>query len=234
MTKQCCRCHIIKEAEAFSPDKRAKDGFQGSCRQCSNEDKKKKYRANVEESRKKRRDYYKRNSETILATNAKSREKNKASVLEGKKRWYEKAKVDPVWQENEKARRIKNRGRKQEYDRKYYQENPEKKSRMAREWMENNKERRASIVRSYDARRRAWVKDGDTTRDIHNWTSRQEKICYWCGIFCLDRFHVDHYQPLSKGGKHEIPNLVISCPRCNLKKNAKDPYDFANSLGRLF
>jgi hypothetical protein len=26
---------------------------------------------------------------------------------------------------------------------------------------------------------------------------------------------------------------VISCPDCNLKKHAKDPYEFANSIGRL-
>ena len=39
--------------------------------------------------------------------------------------------------------------------------------------------------------------------------------------------------PLSKGGEHTLTNLVVSCPTCNLQKNAKDPIEFANKLGRL-
>ena len=46
-------------------------------------------------------------------------------------------------------------------------------------------------------------------------------------------YHIDHIMPLSKGGRHTISNLVVSCPTCNLQKNAKDPYQFAQERGRL-
>lgn len=45
--------------------------------------------------------------------------------------------------------------------------------------------------------------------------------CHWCGVSCKDNYHVDHIQPLSKGGSNRIENICISCPPCNLKKGAK-------------
>lgn len=52
--------------------------------------------------------------------------------------------------------------------------------------------------------------------------------CYWCGAKTLpgDR-HLDHIIPLSKGGADAVANLCVSCPRCNLTKNAKLPEEFA-------
>lgn len=59
--------------------------------------------------------------------------------------------------------------------------------------------------------------------------------CYWCGELLKNKkVHIDHYVPLSKGGRHIIENLVVSCPKCNLSKGAKDPYHYANIKGKLF
>jgi 5-methylcytosine-specific restriction endonuclease McrA len=44
--------------------------------------------------------------------------------------------------------------------------------------------------------------------------------------------HIDHFHPLSKGGKHSIDNLVASCAKCNLSKGSKDPYVFAKQIGK--
>ena len=33
-------------------------------------------------------------------------------------------------------------------------------------------------------------------------------------------YHIDHVIPLSKGGTHDITNLILCCPECNLKKQA--------------
>lgn len=59
------------------------------------------------------------------------------------------------------------------------------------------------------------------------------KNCYWCNCELNGKYHIDHYIPLSKGGEHSIENIVISCPKCNLSKNAKNPYEYANSIGML-
>jgi 5-methylcytosine-specific restriction endonuclease McrA len=101
-------------------------------------------------------------------------------------------------------------------------------------WNIANPERTKSTRNAYKHRRRAVEKSGDTTATIHAWEMAAAKVCYWCGRACADKYHVDHYQPLSKGGLHAVANLVIACPKCNQAKSAKDPYQFANELGRLF
>jgi 5-methylcytosine-specific restriction endonuclease McrA len=87
---------------------------------------------------------------------------------------------------------------------------------------------------TYKARRRAQEAGGDSTAAVAAWVAAAPKVCHWCGIPCTAGYHVDHYVPLSKGGKHAVSNLVIACGPCNLRKNAKCPYEFARTFGRLF
>ncbi len=59
-------------------------------------------------------------------------------------------------------------------------------------------------------------------------------VCYWCDKVVKNKsFHIDHYTPISKGGRNDTGNIVITCPTCNLRKNKKDPIKFANSIGKL-
>ncbi|WP_321905140.1 HNH endonuclease [Paraburkholderia tropica] len=121
-----------------------------------------------------------------------------------------------------------------ERSKEYHRRNPERVAARAREWAQRNPEKIKAIKMANKAKRRAIEKDGDPTSVIFAWAQAAKKICYWCGVPCKRKYHVDHYKPLSKGGKHEVPNLVIACPHCNLTKSAKDPYAFAASMGRLF
>lgn len=113
------------------------------------------------------------------------------------------------------------------------------------EWVKKNpgyrKEyriRKPELHRAIDARtgalRRARKAGGVSSGELRRWIDRQQKICYWCGAKCAQNFHIDHYHPLAKGGEHELSNLVIACPTCNIKKRAQDPLEFAASMGRLF
>lgn len=55
--------------------------------------------------------------------------------------------------------------------------------------------------------------------------------CWWCGgIITNDDYHLDHRQPLARGGSNGADNIVISCPTCNLSKNAKTPLEFAGRM----
>lgn len=60
-----------------------------------------------------------------------------------------------------------------------------------------------------------------TCLEIHNFT------CVYCGedINPLN-WHLDHYTPLSKGGKNKFENIVPSCSTCNLMKGAMHGYQF--------
>lgn len=129
--------------------------------------------------------------------------------------------------------RLKSQVRK-DYDAEYHKKNSDKKIQTAKEWIKNNPDKRKFISFNYDSKRRAIKKDGDSFMKVKLWAKEQKKICYWCDIDCENNYHIDHYVPLAKGGEHIIENLVISCPSCNLRKNAKDPYEFAKIKGKLF
>ena len=82
-------------------------------------------------------------------------------------------------------------------------------------------------------RRRA-RKKGTTIGDAPPWQelkASHKGKCYWCGQKL--KLVWDHYVPLAKGGTHGGGNEVASCNPCNSRKGARDPYEFARSMGRL-
>lgn len=133
---------------------------------------------------------------------------------------------------------------KREYDKKrraaglvkcrraWRQKNMKKLNAARRQWALDNPEKRKIISLNYKAKRRAIEKSGLTTKELTTWTRTQLKICSYCSVDCSDGFHVDHVFPLSLGGKHEIDNLAISCPSCNLRKSAKLPEDFKEEIAK--
>ena len=55
------------------------------------------------------------------------------------------------------------------------------------------------------------------------WKSLTDPKCSYCGDPAVE---IDHVIPTSKGGTHELSNLVPACLRCNRSKGAKDVNDF--------
>ncbi|MCK8618019.1 HNH endonuclease [Fructobacillus sp. W13] len=52
-------------------------------------------------------------------------------------------------------------------------------------------------------------------------------ICVYCeNSVSKDKFHVEHKQPLAKGGNNELANLAVSCQECNLRKGTKTFSEF--------
>ena len=87
-------------------------------------------------------------------------------------------------------------------------------------------------TRNYQASRRG--ADGSHTREeIQALYHQQNGKCAYCRVSLKPGYHVDHIQPLSKGGSNWITNLQLACRPCNIRKNATDPIEFARRLGRL-
>lgn len=234
LAKECFRCKELKPRAEYGHSTQTRDGKQGVCLACFRAQRHDEYWSDPEVSRAKRRDHYERNKESVLANNAKSREKNREKVRESKAEYYQKKKLCPEWQKRQRKLREENKAVKARYDKQYRASTPDQQAAWSKAWAEKNKAKVKAIKHNYKARRRAQEASGVSSKELAAWAESQEKRCYWCSDKCANNYHVDHYTPLSRGGKHELENLVIACPPCNITKNAKDPYQFANERGRLF
>ena len=113
---------------------------------------------------------------------------------------------------------------KKAYDAAYTQQ-PEQKQRKKELnfiWKQNNPGKAKAISDNDRHRRRLLKKTSDlSTKDLAIWTEEQPKLCSYCGQSCSTNFHIDHIDPLSKGGTHTLDNLTIACLTCNSSKNNK-------------
>lgn len=230
MEKTCCACKVCLPASLFSSDKRASDGLQSRCKPCAAAARRSSYASNPDAARQRQRDYYKQNPDVIKAINARSREKNIDAVKACKRAYYERRKHDADFIEKRDARTARIRTEKKAYDRLYRTVNAERLRQIKATWREKNKDLLKAVSLSYKARRRAVEKAGDSSRAIKEWIGRQTLTCKWCGANCAGNFHVDHIKPLARGGTHTTGNLCIACPPCNIRKNARDPEEFAASM----
>ncbi|MFM0141750.1 HNH endonuclease [Paraburkholderia sp. RL18-085-BIA-A] len=192
------------------------------------------YGADPEAARERQNTYYHAHKDRIAETAAVSRARNAEKIKARKKAAYERVKDDPEFIRKRNAYAASVKDQKREYDKRYRAENADRLSAVKAAWRAENAGLMRIVKINYKARRRAQEATGDSAQDIAAWESAARKVCYWCSTKCADDYHIDHYQPLSKGGEHRVSNLVIACPTCNLRKNAKDPLEFAASVGRLF
>ena len=174
------------------------------------------------------------------------RSKNRLWEKERNSEWYEKNKEMHLergkeWRENNKERRkktqrlhyIKNKNRISRYHAKWYKENRDRVLRGQADYRKSNPEK--TRLRSAKRRSREMSAEGTyAATDIQNLLTAQNHKCASCRCSLKKTgYHVDHIQPLAKGGTNWPDNLQILCPSCNLSKGAKDPVQWAQENGRL-
>lgn len=96
-----------------------------------------------------------------------------------------------------------------------------------------NRERLRAIKNNYRARRRN--AEGSLSIDI---VDRLMRLQRGCCINCrrsllVTGHHLDHNEPLARGGANSDENVQLLCPRCNTKKRHTDPIEWAQRNGRL-
>jgi len=170
----------------------------------------------------KAKENYEKNKERELARTAAWRQENPERTKAIKQRWAEQ-----------------NRDRMAEYHAKYYAANKDKVAVEGRQYRKENPYR----TRQYSSTKRA-RKRGATLGDRQaiiawekTWRKSQKVTCFWCdGTFRGDECHADHVVPLSRGGAHDMSNLVIACASCNLSKHCvlPDVFNKRSKAPKLF
>lgn len=120
------------------------------------------------------------------------------------------------------AKHPKKRAEHAERGRKYRAEHPE-------EIAERNRNRRALEANATGTHSAA---------DVRAQYERQHGKCFWrtvnpdCIVSLEGGYHADHVIPLAgdRTSSNGPENIVLSCPRCNGSKHAKDPMDWAGVM----
>jgi 5-methylcytosine-specific restriction endonuclease McrA len=136
------------------------------------------------------------------------------------------------WKETLEQFRMRHRIRRNAEAREAYAKNSEKGRARTKQWRERNPEG----VRAHAMTRWARKKGSSgsyTVEDIRFLFEAQKGRCINCLASLNEAYHVDHVQPLSRGGLNVRSNLQLLCPPCNLSKHALDPFEWAQRNGRL-
>jgi 5-methylcytosine-specific restriction endonuclease McrA len=96
--------------------------------------------------------------------------------------------------------------------------------------------RNPTAARNTSARRRNRLK---AAKEVHRevtleWAwKRQGGRCYLCGLpVALEKAHLEHKTPLSRGGEHSRKNAGASCASCNLRKGRKTVGEFEKAKAK--
>lgn len=244
LTKICTKCGTEKSIDEFNKSNRTKDGKNNHCKQCTRDymnskreiykdNQKKYYEENKEQISKQKKERYQKDKDIIKAQVKKYRDTNKDKILERNRRYRanNKEKVALKQKIYHRQKYLENARKILERNKEYRLKNIEKSKAYHRRY--RNTPKGKAIQRNAQSIRRIRRIEGDVTTE-QMIELQKTKFCYWCNEkIKKNDLNVDHYIPISKGGKHTISNLVASCSKCNLQKRAKDPQEYANSIGKL-
>jgi 5-methylcytosine-specific restriction endonuclease McrA len=160
----------------------------------------------------KRKAWNDKNIEKRRASNATYRKKNK---------------------EREAARRAAWREANPGYSATWNAEHGDWKRAHSAKWAKDNPEKRHN---ARVKRRTAKKENGGNISVglIETMMTGQGGMCVFCkGDLKTLGYHVDHIDPIARGGSNTDDNVQLLCPPCNLAKGAKNPIDYLLERGIL-
>jgi 5-methylcytosine-specific restriction endonuclease McrA len=110
--------------------------------------------------------------------------------------------------------------------------NREREIALVKAWKAANPEKVKTIWRNNKAKRRGAV-GSHTASDVRKIRSAQHNKCAYCKSPLGRGGHLDHIVPIARGGSNWPSNLQWLCQPCNQSKTARDPIEFAQSLGLI-
>lgn len=167
------------------------------------------------ENRARALEYAKANLDRINKRRRAHQQKNRDRIKETKRSWYARNADKARAQANASYKRHKKTVRTKQAD--FYKRNPAPFKQRARN-------RRALLKKAAGSH---------THADIEKLYASQGGRCAICFRQLNGKYDVDHVVPLLRGGSNDPENLQLACCPCNNRKRAKDPFQFAQELGRL-
>lgn len=187
--KRCGNCGRFLSEDDFNWNNKKKKIRRSQCKKCSRNMSALWYENNKEHQKQYNKQYqkqYRINNKDYIQNNQKQyRIDNPEYYKQYNKQWYQDNK------ESEKQYRINNKEKINQYNKQYKKDNPEKVA------INNIKYR--------------LMKDDQTLKLNKKEQNRIDELYTICKQLNYDKvdFHVDHIQPLSKGGLHHPDNLQI-------------------------
>jgi 5-methylcytosine-specific restriction endonuclease McrA len=200
---KCCNCcNNDLPRKLFARSRHRDDGLQPRCRACQKRMAARHYVRNLERRRAEIIAWREANLEKERVTGARYRLANRDKTRKRIVAW-ERANPAKV-----AARTVRCR-----------QAHPERYRLRAARWRANHPD----VVQAQQQRRRARRRNapgrGVTNEQWAGIVAEHGRRCAYCGA--LSQLHMDHLDPLSRGGDHDVTNVLPACQRCNSSKYNK-------------
>lgn len=207
------------------------------CVACCVELLRKRYQDDPEKERNRTRRWRERNPEKAAAADARYRQECPEKRAEAVAKWRKKNPDKVREMELRRGRRFRSEHPEKvaEYNQKWLSvpENRAARARAIKAWRIANPEKFRAILLRRRARK-AQAQGDHSDADLVEIFAAQNKRCAYCrSDLRKAKKHVDHIVPLARGGSNGRSNLQFLCAPCNQTKSAKDPTDYAQSIGLL-
>lgn len=213
LSKPCVKCNAL---DRFA---------DGSCRPCKRARNAAYFIKHKEELQQSHRQWVEKNREKSRAYTQKWKKDNPEKVKLKSESYYAKNK-NIILEKN------RNSESKKLYASAWRKRNKDKCSQYTKSWQLKNHLKMVEKWKRHRAKRRA-IAGVPSPKIVQKLMRSQRGFCACCGKKLAHKFHLDHILPISLGGTSEDFNLQLLRAECNLKKGAKHPIDYMQSIGRL-
>jgi 5-methylcytosine-specific restriction endonuclease McrA len=179
---------------------------------------KRRYEANPEKARAKKREWRLDNPEKAREADRRFREKHPEKA---------RAAVRAAWAKNKnnyeagiRRWQAENVEKFRAYREKWKAAHPDQHEAALEKWRKENPD----FLRASRAQRRARVRNAEgryTASDLKEIFQRQNGRCVYCRQELGKKYHADHIVALARGGSNWPSNIQLLCPSCNCTKGAK-------------
>jgi 5-methylcytosine-specific restriction endonuclease McrA len=227
--KRCTTCGETKPLDAFYRDGKAKDGRCSTCIPCRKDAAKAHYAANPEPAKARRRAYYQANTEYVKARERAYGRRNREALRQRAVVWRARNREAMRAAKREYWRAHLDECR--QWARRYVSRHAEQRAAYARAWRTQHPE--YARLKAHARRARHHQAEGSFTQaDIDAIYAAQGGLCAYCATPLSGRYHIEHKQPLIRGGTNWPSNLCCSCQRCNNRKHTLTDTEFRDRLAR--